>query len=58
MLCKYRFICKNIDELIQGIQKNEVGNLEAFKNIFFEYQDGKNTKRVVELIYDILKKSL
>ena len=51
-------ICKNIDELIQGIQKNEVGNLEAFKNIFFEYQDGKNTKRVVELIYDILKKSL
>ena len=44
--------------LIQGIQKNEVGNLEAFKNIFFEYQDGKNTKRVVELIYDILKKSL
>ena len=26
-------ICKNIDELIQGIQKNEVGNLEAFKNI-------------------------
>ena len=51
-------ICKNIDELIQGIQKNEAGNLEAFKNIFFEYQDGKNTKRVVELIYDILKKSL
>ncbi len=51
-------ICKNIDELIQGIQKNEVGNLEAFKNMFFEYQDGKNTKRVVELIYDILKKSL
>ena len=51
-------ICKNIDELIQEIQKNEVGNLEAFKNVFFEYQDGKNTKRVVELIYDILKKSL
>ena len=49
MLCKrrlFRKICKNIDELIQ-IQKNEVGNLEAFKNIFFEYQDGKNTKMLV-----------
>ena len=51
-------ICKTIDELIQGIQKKEVGDLEAFKNMFFEYQDGKNTKRVVDLIYDILKKSL
>ena len=51
-------ICKNINELIQGIQNHEVGNLESFKNMFFEYQDGKNIKRVVNLIYDILKKSL
>lgn len=49
-------ICKNVNELINVIQDQEIGNIEEFKNIFFKFQDGQNIKRVTELIYTILKK--
>ena len=47
-----------MNELIEAMQVPYKGNIEAFKNKFFTYQDGKNTKRVVELILDLLKTSL
>lgn len=51
-------VALTMNELIEAIQVPYKGNIEAFKNKFFTYQDGKNTKRVVELILDLLKKPL
>lgn len=48
----------SMEELIKMLQIPYQGNLETFKNKFFDWQDGNNTKRVVELILDVLKKPL
>lgn len=49
-------VSSTLEELIEMIKKPYEGNIELFKNKFFDYQDGRNTKRVVEFILDVLKK--
>lgn len=49
-------ICKNETDLVQAIVENKKYDIKKFKNQFFQYQDGHNIDRVVDLIYSILKK--
>ena len=43
-------ICLNDEELSKAILKNENYDINSFLHTFFKYQDGNNTKRVVEFI--------
>lgn len=49
-------ICKSEDEVICAIKKNQFDykQIQAFKNKFFEYQDGKSLYRVICLIDAIM----
>ena len=49
-------ICKSEDEVIKIIEDNrfDYKKIEAFKNKFFKYQDGKSLGRVIHLIDDIM----
>lgn len=49
-------ICQNEEELISAIAKPLSYDVNAFKNTFFRYQDGKNIERVIKLIYQLIKK--
>ncbi len=46
------------EELIQSILAKDFDEekLENFKKKFFDYTDGKSTERVIELVYNLLKK--
>ncbi|RHS91996.1 CDP-glycerol glycerophosphotransferase family protein [Erysipelatoclostridium sp. AM42-17] len=48
-------ICFELEELARAILNHESGNIVEFKNKFFKYQDGQNTKRVVQLIKEYVK---
>lgn len=43
-------ICDNEEQLVKAILKNKTYDLEFFLQTFFKYQDGNNTKRVVDFI--------
>lgn len=43
-------ICNNETELVNAIKEDKLYDIQNFLNIFFKYQDGNNTKRVVEFI--------
>lgn len=49
-------ICVNEDDIIKAIKEDQfdVNAIRDFKNTFFRYQDGKSTKRVVELVDSIM----
>lgn len=49
-------ICQSEEELLQAFNETKTYDIEKFKNQFFQYQDGHNIDRVVELINQILKK--
>lgn len=53
-------ICFNEDEILAAIQQDQfdMAQVEAFKNKFFTYQDGRSTARVVKFIQDILAKEV
>lgn len=42
--------CQTMEEVIEGIKLGDTSKVNAFKDMFFTYQDGKNTSRVVHLI--------
>ena len=51
-------ICFSEQEIIDEINKNDfpLEKVVEFKHKYFDYFDGNSTKRVVELIDDLMKK--
>ncbi len=49
-------ICRNEEDIIQAIRKNEFDQkaIRKFKDTFFQYQDGKSCERVVALVDEIM----
>lgn len=47
-------ICKNETELIDAIKENKSYDIKKFSQMFFKYQDGKNSERVIQLIDQIM----
>ena len=51
-------IVYSTEQLIDAINKEDycTDRIKPFADMFFDYRDGKSTDRVVDLIYDNLKK--
>lgn len=52
-------ICNDEEDIISQINtKQDMNKIKELKNIFFKYQDGHSTKRVVEYIQNYMKNSI
>lgn len=49
-------ICKTMEEVKEAILENNSEQVTSFRDCYFTYQDGNNTKRVVEFINEVMKK--
>lgn len=47
-------ICYSESDLIKALKSEQKYDISKFKNIFFKFQDGNNTQRVVEFINKII----
>lgn len=49
-------MCQNEDEIVNAIKNSlcEVKHMKEIKNVFFNYQDGLSTQRVIDFLRGII----